>query len=154
METICSDGQSQWSADSVTDGRGIHLAITTTDFLSALVITNSCLKYLQALTSNLQAEARDIVERVSSVKAALQDVRDTIATHHSQWFKTVEQMLAMRSQVYPEDVAVNVVVAMFLLTLHLNTTAVAYLFQFLITCFQKWSNVSAHISKLPYWVSP
>ena len=43
METICSDGRSQWSADSVTDARGILLAFTT-DFVSALVITNSCLK--------------------------------------------------------------------------------------------------------------
>ena len=78
METICSDGRSQWSADSVTDARGILLALTTTDFVSALVITNSCLNYLQALTSNLlQAEARDIVESVkeiSGVKTALPHV--------------------------------------------------------------------------------
>ena len=75
----------------------LELAITTTDFLSALVITNSCLKHLQALTSNLQAEAKDIVESVkeiSSVKAALQDARDNVTSHHSQWFKTIEQMLA------------------------------------------------------------
>ena len=86
-----SDGQSHWSADSVTDARGIQLAITTTDFVSALVITNSCLKYLQALTSNLQAEARDVVKSVkeiSSVKAALQDVRN-ISAHHSQWYKKI-----------------------------------------------------------------
>ena len=97
METICSDGQSQWTADSVTDAQGIQLALTTTDFVSALVITNSCLKYLQALTSNLQAEARDVVESVkeiSSVKAALHDVRDNITPYHSQWFKNIEQMLA------------------------------------------------------------
>ena len=97
MQTICYEGQGLWSADSVTDARGLQLAITTTDFLSALVITNSCLKYLQALTSNLQAEAKDIVESVkeiSSVKAALQDVRDNVTSHHSQWFKTIEQMLA------------------------------------------------------------
>ena len=62
-----------------------------------MVITNSCLKYLQALTSNLQAEARDVAESVkeiSSVKAARQDIRDNITAYHSQWFKKVEQMLA------------------------------------------------------------
>ena len=32
METICSDGRSQWSADSVTDAQGLQLALTTTDF--------------------------------------------------------------------------------------------------------------------------
>lgn len=97
METICSDGQSKWSADSLTDARGILLALTTTDFVSALVITNSCLKYLQALTSNLQSEARDVVESVKeigSVKAALQDVRDNITTYHSQWFKKIDEILA------------------------------------------------------------
>lgn len=62
-----------------------------------LVFTNSCLRYLQALTSNLQAEARDIVESVteiSNVKAALQDVRNNITSYHSRWFKKIEQMLA------------------------------------------------------------
>ena len=76
---------SHWSAYLVTDVWGIQLAITTTDFVSTLVFTNSCLKYLQALTSNLQAEARDVVESVkeiSSVKAALQDVRNNIS---AQW---------------------------------------------------------------------
>ena len=92
METICSDRQSQWTADSVTYAQSIQLAITTTDSVSALVITNSCLKYLQALTSNLQAEAKESVKEISRVKAALQDVRD-ITAYHSQWFK-VEQMLA------------------------------------------------------------
>ena len=60
MKIICWDGQSQWTADSVTDAWGIQLATTTTDFVSALVITNSSLKYL---TSNFQAEARDVVRR-------------------------------------------------------------------------------------------
>ena len=97
VETICSDGHSQWTADSVTDARGIQLALTTTDFVSALVITNYCLNYLQALTTNLQAEARDVVESVmeiSSVKAALQDIRDNIMSYHSQWFKKIKQILA------------------------------------------------------------
>lgn len=97
METIYSEGQSLWTADSVTDAQSIQLAISTIDFLSALVTTSSCLKYLQALTSNLQAEARDIVESVteiSNVKAALQDVRINITSYHSRWFKKIEQMLA------------------------------------------------------------
>ena len=50
MESISNDGPSAWSPDSLTDARSLQLAITTTDFLCALVITNCCLKYLQALT--------------------------------------------------------------------------------------------------------
>ena len=59
------------------------------------MITNSCLKYLQALTTNLQAEAMDIVEavqEVSSVKQALHNARSNIDTCHNHWFRTVEQM--------------------------------------------------------------
>ena len=48
MESISSEGSSKWSLDSLTDSCTLLLAITTTDFLSALVITNACLKYLLA----------------------------------------------------------------------------------------------------------
>ena len=95
MEEICSEGPRLWSSDSLTDGRSLQLALTTTDFISSLVITNSCLKYLQALTTNLQAEAKDIVEAVqeiSSVKAALDSVRSNIDDHHNRWFQIVEKM--------------------------------------------------------------
>ena len=60
MENICTGGTTAWSADSVTDARTLLLAISTTDFLSALVVANTGLKYIQALTSSLQAEAKDI----------------------------------------------------------------------------------------------
>ena len=95
MEGICSDGPKLWSSDSLTDARSLQLAITTTDFISSLVITNSCLKYIQALMTNLQAEAKDIVEAVKdigSVKAALNNVRSNIDEHHKGWFQKVQQM--------------------------------------------------------------
>ena len=95
MEKICNDGPRFWSSDSLTDARSLQLAITTTDFLSALVITNHCLNYLRALTSNLQGETKDIitaVEEISNVVTTLQSVRDSINTHHSNWFSDVEKM--------------------------------------------------------------
>ena len=97
MESISNDGPSSWSPDSLTDARSLQLVITTTDFLCALVITNCCLKYLQALTSNLQAVTKDIiaaVEEINNVITTLQNVRDNINTHHSCWFSTVEKMCA------------------------------------------------------------
>ena len=81
LENICNDGARLWSQDSLTDARGLLLAITTTDFVSALVITNSCGKYLKPLTASLQAEAKDIVTAVSeidTVTATVQDVRDNM----------------------------------------------------------------------------
>lgn len=95
MENICTGGTTEWSADSVTDARTLLLAISTTDFLSALVIANAGLKYIQALTSSLQAEAKDIVEAVGeigNVISALKDVRKDIHVHHSQWFNTIEKL--------------------------------------------------------------
>ena len=76
MESICDDGPRLWSPDALTDARSLSLAINT-DFISALVVTNACLKYLQALTSNLQAESKDIVaavEEIKTVTSTLQDV--------------------------------------------------------------------------------
>ena len=95
MEKISTEGPTKWSRDSLTDAKTLLLAISTTDFLSALVITNACLRYLLALTCSLQAEAKDIVEAVREINhvvAALQDVRENIAVHHAKWFASVEQM--------------------------------------------------------------
>ena len=58
MEKISGgDNVQDWSTDFVSDAKTLLLAINTTDFLSALVITNSGLSYIQPLTYNLQAEA-------------------------------------------------------------------------------------------------
>ena len=46
MENICSEGPSLWSRNALTDAGGLQLAITTTNFISALVITNQALHYL------------------------------------------------------------------------------------------------------------
>ena len=97
FDNITNDGPRLWSADSITDARGLYLAITTTEFVCALVITNASLKYIQALTSSLQAEAKDIVaavKEVDIVTATIQDVRDHINTHHDEWFLTISDMLS------------------------------------------------------------
>ena len=56
-----------WSSDSLTDASTLLLAITTTDFLSALVIACKSLDYLLGLTKSLRAEAKDIVEAITEV---------------------------------------------------------------------------------------
>ena len=61
----------------------------------SLFITNSCLRYQQALTSNLKAEARDIVDAVheiSHVKATLHNDRSNVESHHAEWYQKVEEM--------------------------------------------------------------
>lgn len=98
FETISDEGSSSWTPDSTTDASTLLLAISTTDFLSALVIASSSLSYLMALTKSLQSEAKDIVEAVTEIcnlKAVLQDLRDNVEDYHDQWFSKVEQMCTL-----------------------------------------------------------
>ena len=114
------DGPSHWSSDSLIDAQSLQLAITTTDFLCSLVVTSSCLKYLQALTYNLQAEARDIVDAVqeiSSVKAALNDARGNVETQGIRRLKRCTQILVY-FLIRPVDVSGTPIVLTFLETTH------------------------------------
>lgn len=87
MESIQEEGRGGWSPDSLTDASTLLLAITTTDFVSALVITTKCLLYLLGLTRSLQA-----VAEVNTVTATLKDLRENIEKHHKEWFEEVEKM--------------------------------------------------------------
>ena len=49
MKSICEAGPRYWSTNSVTDAKGLLLPITASDFISALVVTNKCLKYVKPL---------------------------------------------------------------------------------------------------------
>ena len=92
MESISAEGSRLWSLESLTDSKTLLLAITTTEFLSALVIANSCLHFLLALTCSLQAEAKDIVGAVTEIRdvmTTLKKIRD-VSVHHKEWFTKVE----------------------------------------------------------------
>ena len=95
LETISSEGSTSWSADSLTDASTLLLAITTTEFVSALVISSKSLNYLYSLTTSLQAEAKDIVQAIKEVdtlKKTISDIRDDVETYHGQFFEEVEKM--------------------------------------------------------------
>ena len=95
FESIAADGSHKWSPQSLTDAHTLLLAITTTEFISALVITNECLHYFLGLTRSLQQEAKDIVQAVSEVDtltSSLNNVRENVDTHHNEWFETVSEM--------------------------------------------------------------
>ena len=62
--------------------------LVTQGIFFSLVTNNSCLKFLQALISNLQEEAKDIVKAIAEIDnstAALQSVREKVDVHQSQW---------------------------------------------------------------------
>ena len=133
MENIYSNA-SEWTDDSATDANILRLAVIDTDFLCALVITNAVLiNYIQALTSSLQSEAKDIVEAVSeiaNVTATLKDVRRNIDMHGSMMLRSCARVLVY-SHLYLDSVAANVIGITFLLFLHI--TAAVYLFLLLTT---------------------
>ena len=95
FESISSEGSTSCTPDALTDASTLLLAITTTSFASALVITNKCLNYLLALTKSLQAETKDVVAAVTEVddlRFVIADVRKNVDVNHSRWFAKVEQM--------------------------------------------------------------
>ena len=60
-----------------------------------LVVTNKCLGYISALTSSLQAEAKDVVVAVKQVKnvlTTLNDLRNKVSDHHAELFEEVDVM--------------------------------------------------------------
>ena len=90
-----SEGSTSWSADSLTDASTLLLAITTTEFVSALVIASKSLSYLHSLTTSLQAEAKDIVQAIKEVdtlKRTISNIRDDVETYHGQFFEEMEKM--------------------------------------------------------------
>ena len=128
MECIATEGSSKWTPDSLTDASTLLLALTTTGFLSALVIASTCLNYLLALTRSLQAEAKDIVEamsEISHVKTALRNIRENVDVYHGEWFAKVERMCDrwVLSHRCLEFVDVSITERMFLLRLLVNTIA-------------------------------
>ena len=68
FESISAKGSHKWSPDSLTDASTLLLAITTTEFISALVITNGCLHYFLGLNRHLRQEVKDIVQAVPEVE--------------------------------------------------------------------------------------
>ena len=80
---------------TLTDTSTLLLAITTTDFVSALVITSNSLSCLLPLTRSLQAESKDIVEAVEEIrnlKDTLSDMREKLDEVHGKWFEEIEKM--------------------------------------------------------------
>ena len=97
FESISAEGACKWTPESLTDASTLLLAITTTDFISALVITNECLHYFLGLTRSLQQEAKDIVQAVCEVKtltSSLKRVRENVDSYRNdhEWFETVSEM--------------------------------------------------------------
>ena len=86
MEEIGAQAHEVWSSDSVTDACSLLLAMSTTDFVAALVITKICMGYLRPLTCSLQAETKDIivVDEISTVQKALQNIRSEIHFNHDK----------------------------------------------------------------------
>ena len=78
MEILCDKGPKYWSSDSLLNAKGLLLAITGSEFIASLVVTNGCLGKvrLQGITSSLQAEAKDKVQTVEEIDVVLASLND------------------------------------------------------------------------------
>ena len=88
LDTIYGQGPQLWTADTITDAHSLQLAISTCDFQSALVITNSCLQYLRPLTVSLQGKTVDIIQAVREIDVlttTITKIRNEVETYHSNW---------------------------------------------------------------------
>ena len=102
LDTIYREGPQLWTADSIIDAHGLQLAISTCDFLSALVITNSCLQYLHPLTVSLQGKTIDIIHAAKEIDVlvtTIHKIRNDIGTYHSKWYSSVEKMCTIAETV-------------------------------------------------------
>ena len=102
LDTIYQEGPQLWTPDTITDAHGLQLAISTSDFLSALVITNFCLQYLHQLTVSLLEKTIDIIQAVREIDvliATIQKIRNDIWTYHSRWFSSIEKMCTVAGSV-------------------------------------------------------
>ena len=95
FQIICSEGRAEWSQDSITDAVTLKSAITTTEFISSLVIASKLMMFLLGLTRSLQAEAKDILQASTEVNhliSTLKEVREKVDDHHRKWFDEIEAM--------------------------------------------------------------
>ena len=83
MEMILNNCAS-WTAESVADARSLLSAITSPEFLAALIITDDIFSYTANITCSLQSQSWDIVDAISGIDVlcdTLQNVRDDVYTH-------------------------------------------------------------------------
>lgn len=95
FEAISFEGSALWSADSLTDTSTLLVAITKTEFVSALVIMSNSLNCLLPLTKSLQAESKDIVKAVQEIGnlvRLLSEMRENVDSIHMEWFQEVDKM--------------------------------------------------------------
>ena len=89
------NNSASWSAESVADAKSLLSAITSPEFLAALIITNRIFSYTTNITRSLQSQSKDIVEAISGIDVlcdTLQSVRDDEDTHHRHWMDETKKM--------------------------------------------------------------
>ena len=70
-------------------------AITSPEFLTALIITNRIFSYTANITRSLQSQSKDIVEATSGIDVlcdTVQNVRDNVDTHHRRRMDKTKKM--------------------------------------------------------------
>ena len=94
-------------SDSLLDAKGLLSAITDSDFIASLVVTNGCLGYVLGITPSLHAEAKDNVQAVQEIYVALvslNNVRKNINDNHQEWYEEIAKMCAVGDTISSQKV--------------------------------------------------
>ena len=79
----------------MAEAKSLLSAITSPEFLAALIFTNRIFGYTASITLSLLSQAMDIVEAISGIDLlcdTLQSVRDDVDTHHCRWMDEAKKM--------------------------------------------------------------
>ena len=84
---VISEGDG-WNTESCRSAESLLTCITKFQFHISFVVTKECLHYTRGITTSLQKRANDICQayaEVSTVVAALKDVRENVEVKHKTW---------------------------------------------------------------------
>jgi hypothetical protein len=94
LETI-SMSREEYNEKSVNEASTLLVAITKFEFIVSLVVTAKVLSYLKPLSTYLQTRTLDLgkaFDGIRLVRSSLQDVRNNVESHHSEWYNEAVQL--------------------------------------------------------------
>ena len=92
METIKTNAEKSWNANSTKKAVSHYHAIANFEFVVTLTVCQAVLAFVKGLTVKLQGSCNDILEVVSDIKDVIEtssSVRQKIEEKHAKWFQEV-----------------------------------------------------------------
>ena len=95
IDTIASNADRHWSADSTASAAQLAVSLRQFSFAFALVVTRHALDYCMPLTTSLQSPTMDLsraYSHISTVTSAINDKRNQLDETHAGWYQLAEKL--------------------------------------------------------------